>query len=357
VIVAARRISQLQRRAAVDRRRRRRQIAQWAPWQRVGSRELGRGRAHVDEARRVTAAAAAAMPGWTNGWFWSRDGLRLHYRDYPGPAERPVLLCLPGLTRNSADFDRLAQRLAGRWRVVAVDLRGRGESAWPRDSLTYVPLTYLLDLGLLLEAAAIRRFVVLGSSLGGALALQLTTGHRAAMAGVILNDFGPVIEPAGLARLRANVGRGGNWPTWLHAARDLAARNAAIYPGWSLGDWLGFAKRLCRLTAAGRIILDYDPRIAEPFRLPHGDAGSDLWAAFAALAGLPVLCLRGELSDVLTPAAVAAMQARLPTMAVAGVPGVGHAPCLDEPVALAAIEALLADVAQNVTKAMAKGTK
>jgi pimeloyl-ACP methyl ester carboxylesterase len=292
------------------------------------------------------APAAATQPGWTDGWFWSRDGLRLHYRDYPGPAARPVLLCLPGLTRNASDFDRLAQRLAGRWRVVAVDLRGRGESAWPRDSLTYVALTYLLDLGLLIEAAAIERFVVLGSSLGGALALQLTTGHRSAMAGVILNDFGPTIAAAGLARLRANVGRGGNWPTWLHAARDLGARNAAIYPGWSLADWLGFAKRLCRVTAAGRIILDYDPRIAEPFRLPHGDAGSDLWAAFAALAGLPVLCLRGEFSDVLSAATVAAMAARLPAMTAVTVPGVGHAPCLDEAAAMAAISALLDDVAK-----------
>ncbi len=298
----------------------------------------------------VAASLASATPGWTNGWFWSRDGLRLHYRDMPGPADRPVLLCLPGLTRNSADFESLARRLAGQWRVVAVDLRGRGESAWPRDSLTYVPLTYLLDLGLLIEAAGIKRFVVLGTSLGGALALQLTTGHRAAMAGVILNDFGPFVEPGGLARLRANVGRAGNWPTWIHAARDLAQRNAASYPDWQLADWLGFAKRLCRLSAAGRIVFDYDPRIAEPFRLPHGDAGSDLWAAFGALAGLPVLSLRGALSDVLSPATQAAMQARLPQMRMVEVPGVGHAPSLDEPVAVAAIDALLAEISRGETR-------
>lgn len=286
-------------------------------------------------------------PSWRDGWFWSRDGLRLHYRDYPGPANLPVILCLPGLTRNSADFDALARRLAEQWRVVAVDLRGRGESAWPRDSLTYVTLTYLLDLGLLLDAASISRFVVLGSSLGGALALQLSTGHRAAMAGVILNDFGPAIDPKGLARLRANVGRGGNWPTWLHAARDLAARNGDIYPGWQLVDWLAFAKRLCRLSAAGRIILDYDARIAEPFRLPHGDAGSDLWAAFATFADVPVLSLRGEFSDVLSAENQRAMAQRLPQMRMVEVAGVGHAPSLEEPAAVAAIEALLAQVAEK----------
>jgi pimeloyl-ACP methyl ester carboxylesterase len=268
----------------------------------------------------------------------------------PGPIDRPALLCLPGLTRNSADFEALAQRLAGQWRVIAVDLRGRGESAWPRDSLTYVPLTYLLDLGLLIEAAGLNHFVVLGSSLGGALALQLTTGHRAAMAGVILNDFGPFVEPAGLARLRANVGRVGNWPTWIHAARDLAQRNAASYPDWQLPDWLAFAKRLCRLSAAGRVVFDYDPRIAEPFRLPHGDAGTDLWLAFESLAGLPVLSLRGANSDLLSSASQAAMQARLPQMRVVEVPGVGHAPVLDEPVAITAIDDLLADVLRGETE-------
>ena len=289
----------------------------------------------------------APPPAFADGWFWSRDGLRLHYRDYPGPADRPTVLCLPGLTRNAADFDQLARRLAGQWRVVAVNLRGRGESAWPRDSLSYVTLTYLFDLGLLITAAEIGRFVVLGSSLGGALALQLTTGHRPAMAGVILNDFGPVIEPNGVARLRANVGRGGNWPTWIHAARDLASRNAAIYPDWSLGDWLEFAKRLCRISATGRISFDYDPRIAEPFRLPHGDAGSDLWTAFDRLAGLPVLSLRGALSDLLTPESQAAMADRLPGLRVVEVAGVGHAPMLDEPAALAAITAILHDVLEG----------
>ncbi len=291
----------------------------------------------------------AAGMAWTDGWFWSRDGLRLHYRDsgVSDPAialDRPVLLCLPGLTRNSADFAALAQRLAGQWRIVAPDLRGRGESAWPKDSLSYVPLTYLLDIGLLLAAAKVERFVVLGSSLGGALALQLTTGHRAAMAGVILNDFGPEVEPAGLARLRANVGRGGTWPTWIHAARDLAQRNAHSYPGWELADWLAFAKRLCRLSAAGRIVFDYDPRIAEPFRLPHGDAGSNLWLALDLLAGLPVLSLRGAFSDVLSAATQGMMAARLPQMRLAEVAGVGHVPRLDEPEAVAAIDALLAAV-------------
>jgi pimeloyl-ACP methyl ester carboxylesterase len=208
--------------------------------------------------------------------------------------------------------------------------------------LSYVPLTYLGDLRLLIETANIGRFVVLGSSLGGALALQLTTGHRDAMAGVILNDIGPSIEAEGLARLRGNVGRQANWPTWVHAARDLGQRHQSLYPGWGLGDWLGFAHNLCRVGPSGRIIFDYDARIAEPFRLPNGDAGVDLWQAFGALAGLPVLSIRAERSDVLTRATQAAMAAQLPGLEIAQVPGIGHAPTLAEPVAQAAIDAFLA---------------
>jgi len=285
--------------------------------------------------------------GWQTGHVWSPDNVRLCWHEHRAssvPEQRPALLCLPGLTRNSSDFGHLAGLLGADWRIVAVDLRGRGESGWARDSLSYVSLTYLRDLSLLLGGAGIGRFVVLGSSLGGLLALRLTTAHRAAMAGVILNDIGPAIEPEGLARLRANVGRGGNWPTWVHAARDLGARNAAIYPDWQLQDWLAFAKRLCRISPQGRIVLDHDPRIAEPFRLPHGDAGVDDWAAFDSLAGLPVLSIRAERSDVLAAATQAEMARRLPGLACITVPGIGHPPALTEPVVATALTRFLAGI-------------
>lgn len=292
----------------------------------------------------------ALNAAYRDGWYWSHDGLRLHYRDWPGAADRPALLCIPGLTRNAADFEALAARLAGRWRLVAVDLRGRGESAWPKDSLTYVSLTYLLDLGRLIESAGLQRFVVIGNSVGGLLAMQLATGHRAAMAGVVLNDIGPALEAEGMARLRANVGRAASWPTWVHAARDLQSRAAQIHPDWGLADWLAHAHRLCRLSGSGRIIFDYDPRIAEPFRLPGRDAGIDLWTAFDKLAGLPVLSLRGALSDVLTAASQAEMARRLADMQVAEVPRVGHAPTLAEPAAATALDILLARVADHAMR-------
>ena len=293
---------------------------------------------------------SAPASGWQKNYVFTGDSVRLCWREHHDPrvpSDRPALLCLAGLTRNGADFAELGDSLGANWRLIAPDLRGRGESGWARDSLTYVSFTYLRDLTLVLEAAGITRFVAIGSSLGGLLALRLTTAHRAQMAGVVLNDIGPAIEPAGMRRLQANVGRGGNWDTWVHAARDLGVRNAGIHPDWGLHDWLAFAKRLCRVGPQGRIIFDYDPRIAEPFRLPHGDAGADDWTAFDTLAGLPVLSLRAELSDVFSAATQVQMQQRLPGLTAVALPCVGHAPTLAEPAAAAALAHFLDTIAKG----------
>jgi pimeloyl-ACP methyl ester carboxylesterase len=276
---------------------------------------------------------------WSDGWFASSDGVRLHWRETGPKSSLPALLCIPGLTRTARDFGHL-ERLASDWRVIAVDLRGRGDSAVPRDVATYSGSTYVADLKALLAAANVARFVALGSSIGGLLAIRLAAETGAA-AGLVLNDIGPNIAPQGLARLRGLAGRQVSWPTWVHAARDLGQRNVDIYPGWGLVDWLGFAKRLCRVSASGRIVFDYDPRIAEPFRVIDGDPAAASWAALVSLARLPSLSLRAERSDVLAPATQAAMATKLPRMTVAQVPGIGHAPTLMEPAAAAALDAFL----------------
>ncbi len=282
---------------------------------------------------------------YTDGWYWSLDGLRLHYRDYAGDSTKPAILCLPGLTRNARDFDRLAARLAPGWRVLCADLRGRGESAYAKDSLTYVPLTYLQDIGQLLDAAQVEKVIVIGTSLGGLLAMLLPSTQPGRIAGAVINDIGPVIEQNGLARVRAGVGHGGPWPTWVHAARDLAERNPGIYPKWGLEEWLVFAHRVARASSSGRIVLDYDAHIADPMRLPGGDAGHDMWSALAALADVPVLSLRGALSDIFSAATQKAMAARLPLLKAATIANVGHAPTLDETASTKAIDAFFAELA------------
>jgi pimeloyl-ACP methyl ester carboxylesterase len=285
------------------------------------------------------------MASWTDGYWWSNDGLRLHYRDYPGGSEeRPPILCIHGLTRNARDFEGVADRLAGAWRVICVDLRGRGESAYAEDPMTYVPLVYLQDLEALLRELGLKRFVGFGTSLGGIMMMLLAMGGRERIAAVLLNDVGPELNAAGLDRIRSYVGRAQNWPTWLHAARFFAQEQGHIYPRWDTDQWLVHTKRLCRLNAQGRVIRDYDMRIAEPFRAPRGEVGLDLWPAFAAIDCLPALVIHGETSDILSAETLEAMHKANPGLASVTITGVGHAPTLEEPEAVAAIDRLLARV-------------
>lgn len=283
------------------------------------------------------------MAGFRDVYWWSADGLRLHARDYPGPDgdTAPPLLCLPGLTRNVRDAEPLVAALAGRRRVLAVEFRGRGESGYAKDPMSYVPLTYAQDMVALLADQAIERVVAVGTSLGGIVTMLLAGMLPGRIAGALLNDIGPAIEPGGLARIRGYVGKPSNYPTWLHAARGLQESTADVYPDWSIEQWLAMAKRLYRLNSAGRIVLDYDLRVAEPLRLPGGEAGPDLRRALAALGRVPVVIARGERSDILSAATARRMAEALPDATVVTVPRVGHAPLLDEPAVAPALARLL----------------
>lgn len=281
------------------------------------------------------------MSRYENLHWTSADGLTLHARDYPGNPGRLPLVCLPGLTRNARDYAALAEAQGGSRRVIAVSFRGRGESAHAKDPMTYVPETYADDVAALLETAGIARFVAVGTSLGGIVAM-LMGARGVGMAGAVLNDVGPEIEAAGLARIRGYVGRGSSCPTWLHAARTVQEANRDVYPGWGLEQWLDMAKRLYRVSSAGRIVLDYDLRIAEPLRA--ADGGPDLWAALGAMRDLPVLVVRGAKSDVLGARTAERMAAELPRAEIVTVPDIGHAPTLAEPEAAAGIARLLARV-------------
>lgn len=285
------------------------------------------------------------MNQFTDGYWTSRDGLQLHYRDYAGPADRPPVLCLPGLTRNARDFEELAERLAGDWRVICVELRGRGDSAYAKDSATYNPLQYLEDLGELFAQAGLDRVIAVGTSLGGLLTMLLAATTPERLAGALLNDVGPEVDPAGIERIRGYVGQARNFPTWMHAARALAESQGPTFPEATITDWLAMAKRCMVVGSNGRIHFDYDMKIAEPFAQADGASNVDMWPAFKALAGRPVTLLRGELSDVLAPAIFRKMAKSLPDADAVTVPGVGHAPTLAEPAALAAIDRLLARLA------------
>ncbi|MFC0590523.1 alpha/beta fold hydrolase [Novosphingobium aquiterrae] len=278
--------------------------------------------------------------------FWtSRDGLKLHFRDYAGRSDRPPVLCLPGLTRNARDFSDLAARLAGDWRVLCVDLRGRGESAYARDAASYNPMQYADDLAALFEQEGLERAVFVGTSLGGLITMITAMMAPQRMAGVLLNDVGPEIDPAGLERIRTYVGQGRSFATWMHAARALEEAQGDVFPDYDLPKWLAMAKRCMAVGGNGRIHFDYDMKIAEPIvDAPLDQPAVDMWPAIAALKDVPTLLLRGERSDVLAPSVHQRMAGLLDRGEAVTVPGVGHAPMLEEPEAMAAIDRLLARV-------------
>ncbi len=276
----------------------------------------------------------------------SADGLALHYRDYSGgEPDRPPILCIPGLTRNSRDFEPLANAFAGEWRVICADLRGRGRSDYAKDSSSYNPLQYVADILTLLDQLELDRVAVVGTSLGGIVTMLLALQAPERLAGVVLNDVGPEIDPEGLARIRGYVGQGRSFPTWMHAARGLRELSGPAHPDFGMADWLRLAKRLMAVGPGGRIAFDYDMKIAEPFHSAEGTAPFDMWPAFRALGGRPVLAVRGELSDILSAATLERMQRELPELATVTIERTGHAPTLEEPAAQQAISGLMAQVA------------
>jgi pimeloyl-ACP methyl ester carboxylesterase len=272
----------------------------------------------------------------------SADGLTLSARIYPGdPTSLPVL-CLPGLTRNGRDFAALAQAIAPRHPVICPDLRGRGNSQWASDPATYTPAHYVGDVIGLLAARGIDRFVAVGTSLGGLMTMMLAAALPGRIAGAVLNDIGPEIDPAGLARIRGYVGQPVRFADWDAAAQALATAQGAAFPRFGADDWMTFAQRSMRVADDGAIVFDYDMAIAQPFAQDDGASPApDLWPLFAALGQSPLLVVRGALSDILSADTAALMVAQHPEAELVTVADVGHAPTLDEPEAQAAILALL----------------
>jgi len=285
------------------------------------------------------------MKSWSDRYWTSRDGLKLHYRDYAGPADRPPLLCLHGLTRNSRDFEGLAERLAGEWRVIAVDFRGRGMSEHDPVSARYQPPTYAADVLQLLDELGIDKAVFVGTSLGGLVTMIVAGFAPQRIAGAVLNDVGPELDKAGIERISGYVGKRLLFRDWDEAAARLGEKYGEVHPLHGPGEWRRYAKRVCRETKRG-IEFDYDMAIAEPFKAMDDKTATagNAWPLLHALAGRPVLILRGEHSDLLTPGIAERMRESIPGAEVITVPNVGHAPDFDEPQSIAAVDRLLARV-------------
>lgn len=276
-------------------------------------------------------------------YFIVRDGLTLHYRDYPGGADKPPLLCLHGLTRNARDWADFAERYSPRFRVLALDFRGRGGSDYDPVPARYNPLTYARDIIELLDQVALPQAVFVGTSLGGLVTMTIAATAPQRIAATILNDVGPDIAAGGVDRILTYVGKDKRFNSWDDAARAIAANNGAAFERYVHEDWVKMAKRNCR-EENGEIRFDYDMAIAEPFKTSGPTPHVDLWPFFAALGQKPLLVVRGEKSDLLTAATAARMCEVAPNMTLAVVPGVGHAPELNESEAVAAIDDFLPEL-------------
>jgi len=274
--------------------------------------------------------------------FDSHDGLRLFSRVYRGPAaDAPVVLCLHGLMRNGRDFGQLAARLSRRYRVIVPDVRGRGLSARDPEYGNYQIPVYLRDLQALLAGLGVARVAVIGTSMGGLMALVLAVTTPGLIARMVLNDVGPEIDPAGLERLRGYAGRSAPVGSWAEAVAQVRGIYGAAWPGLSEERWQELARLSYRANAGGVPEPDADPLIGEPLR-NNPAAARDLWPLWGALADLPVLAIRGAHSDILSASTLERMQRTRPGLRVLTVPDRGHPPLLDEPGCVETIEEFLA---------------
>lgn len=272
----------------------------------------------------------------------AKDGLRLHARLYGRPAaSRLPLVCLPGLSRNSGDFDVLARALASERRVIALDYRGRGLSGWDANWQNYALPVELGDALSVLAELGVARAVFLGTSRGGLLTMLAGMARPDLLAGAILNDIGPVIEGAGLARIRAYLGRLREPATMDEAVALLKTAGAERFPALTDDDWRGQAESIWSVTD-GVFAPAFDPALAKTLENADFDAPlPTLWPQFDGLAGVPLMVIRGEHSDILSEATVAVMAERRPDMDIVTAAGQGHAPLLTDAATIGRIAAFV----------------
>ncbi|CAN5115834.1 alpha/beta hydrolase [soil metagenome] len=274
--------------------------------------------------------------------FTSADGLALAARDFGGRPDAPTVLCLHGLTRNSKDFAGLAAALISDYRVIAPDQRGRGRSAYDPQPLNYNLIIQSNDVWTLLDRLAIDKVAIVGTSMGALMSIIMANTQPDRIAGLILNDAGPVVGAEGLARIAGYVGKSMAAADWTGATAALKAVHTPSLPTYTDADWLRMARNtyIEDPDGDGGLRLDYDPNLAKAFATDNG-VTPDLWAAFEVLASIPALVTRGAHSDILAAETAAAMAERFPLTTVATVPDRGHAPDLTEPEAVAPVAAFL----------------
>ncbi len=266
----------------------------------------------------------------------SSNALSLYVRDYAATTVNAittnddVVLCLGGLTRNSKDFAKLALRLSQRgYRVIAPDYRGRGLSAYDPEWMNYNPKVYLDDIRQILTALDVHKVAVIGTSLGGLLAMAMGVSQPSTLCGVLINDVCPEIPTAGLKPVIKYMQDTTPLTSWDHAVRKIQ-KTFPDFPASSPEDWLEIAHNTYRPRDDGQLEYDWDPHIVRAIIATAGRNVQDLWPMFAALGPLPVGIIRGELSPFISDDSWQRMAQMIPTAKRVIIEGVGHAPSLNE---------------------------
>ncbi len=269
--------------------------------------------------------------------FQAVAGLRLHHLDCGGDS-RPALICLHGLSGNAHNFDAPALHLTGRYRVVALDIRGRGDSEWgpPMD---YNSQVYVNDLKEFLDALGVERATLVGTSMGGIVSMMFAGGYPARVERLVLNDIGPEIDPAGLQRIAEYISQA---PERFDDLSQVASYYRTTYPPTAQLDetaLLEWARWSVKPAEGGYLTWKMDPAIRRPPRGGSAARPLDLWLHFTRVMS-PILIVRGAESDILS-ADTASRMLKVQRARLVEIPGVGHAPSLVEPAALAAIAEFL----------------
>ncbi len=284
---------------------------------------------------------------WRDIYYASFDDLKLYVRHYPAPeAKLRPIICLPGLTRNSRDFQTLATYLSKHpekpRNVYCLDYRGRGRSQYDRSWRNYTPFNELRDVLDFLTLRGLHGVGIVGTSRGGIIAMLMAALRPTAMGPVVLNDIGPVIETRGLARIMGYVGRMPVPKTWPDAITLLREMNERAFPEFNDAQWEEIAREVFD-EQRGRPARAYDRRLARALgTIDLSRAVPDLWPQFIALGQVPVFVLRGANSDVLSADTLEAMTERHPNLRGLTVPDQGHAPVLKEPETVEAIGSFFA---------------
>ncbi len=279
--------------------------------------------------------------GFSERCYTSQDGLTLYFRDY-GREHRvktPVL-CLAGLTRNSNDFSRLAEQLSSDRRVICPDYRGRGKSDYDPNWRNYTSFTYMNDIRHLLSSLNLCRVFVIGTSMGGLMAMGMGAAMPTTLAGALINDVGPVIEKQGLDKILKYMQDGASgFDDWETAAAYLRERFPEL-PAETDEDWRWITCGTFEEGADGRIKHNWDYNLIRS--ILKETAEPELWSLFQTLKRTPLVVTRGGLSDILSASTLNAMVAVIPELTAVTVDGVGHMPNLLEPDCKEALDNALA---------------